>query len=109
MARGTKIDTEVSISCTRRELDSFIRYITVTHDEKLTRLEQARIGLATFLLKDEGALGDDPKKVLGGAAKEIKERRRDPSVLVANAIARDPHGKIPRAALMAMFSGGGRK
>lgn len=102
MARGTKIDTEVSISCTRRELDSFIRYITIIHDEKLTRLEQARIGLATLILKDQNALGDDPKKVLGGAAKAIKDGRR-PSVLVSNAFGG------ARKIRMSPYAGGRRK
>lgn len=60
MAAGSKKDQEVTLLCTRYQLDCFITYMTRLHTSKLSLWHRARIGLATLVLKDKLVLGEDP-------------------------------------------------
>ena len=64
MTRGLKKADEVVMTCTREELDGFIRYMTTLHDSRLSLLVRARIGLATLTAHAEKILGDTPQEVL---------------------------------------------
>lgn len=82
MSRGTKKDTEVTITVTRRELDSFIRYMCSLHDAKLSRIMIARIGLSTLVLRDDKALGQPPKEIL---ADEMLRANKPRGEIITNA------------------------
>jgi len=76
MTRGIKKHEDVTMSCTRQELDQFIRYMTTLHDSRLSLLIRARIGLATLTASAEKVLGEAPKEVLKTeAAKTLKGRK----------------------------------
>lgn len=60
MARGTKKDQELVLTCKREELDCFITYIVRLHSSKLSLWHRARIGLATLALRDKYVLGETP-------------------------------------------------
>ena len=76
MTRGLKKDDEVSLQCTRKELDQFIRYMTTLHDSRLSLLIRARIGLATLTARAEKVLGETPVEVLKTeAAKTLAGRK----------------------------------
>lgn len=62
MTRGTKGADEISMSCTRDELTSFIGYMTRLHDSRLSVFIRARIGLATLFMSTQEVLGEDPKE-----------------------------------------------
>lgn len=64
MSRGMKKDAEVIITVSRRELDSFIRYMCSLHDAKLSRIMIARIGLATLVTRDDKMLGQPAEQIL---------------------------------------------
>jgi len=64
MSRGSKKDSEVIITVTRCELDSFIRYMCSLHDAKLSRIMIARIGLATLITRDDKMLGQPAEVIL---------------------------------------------
>ena len=64
MSRGSKKHAEVIITVTRRELDSFIRYMCSLHDAKLSRIMIARIGLATLVTRDDKMLGQPAEVIL---------------------------------------------
>ena len=64
MVQGGKKDAELTISCTRYELDCFISYMTQLHKSKLSLLHRARIGLATLALSDKIVLGETPEELV---------------------------------------------
>lgn len=64
MTRGIKKGDNVTMSCTRDELDQFIRYMTTLHDSRLSLLIRARIGLATLYAKPKDMLGEEPEDAL---------------------------------------------
>lgn len=76
MSRGNKKDSACLITIERAELDAFIRYMTSLHDDKLSRIMLARVGLACLLVRDETALKGPPKEVLSDALAESGKSRK---------------------------------
>ena len=76
MTRGLKKGDEVSMQCTRDELDSFIRYMTTLHDSRLSLLIRARIGLATLTASAADVLGEKPSDVLATEAAQTMKGRK---------------------------------
>jgi len=70
MSRGNKKDSACLITIERAELDAFVRYMTSLHDDKLSRLMLARVGLACLLVRDEDALKAPADEVLRDARME---------------------------------------
>lgn len=64
MSSHGKKDADVTIRCTRRELNEFITYITKLHVAKQSLLIRARIGLAMLVLTTEQILGEDPEELI---------------------------------------------
>lgn len=82
MSRGSKKDAEVIITVTRRELDSFIRYMCSLHDAKLSRVMIARIGLATLITRDDKLLGQPAEEIL---TQEMARSNKPRGSVIANA------------------------
>lgn len=82
MSRGLKKDAECVINIERRELDSFIRYMTSLHDAKLSRIMLARIALACLITRDEELLKEPPQKIVDEA---MKTSGRKKSALISTA------------------------
>lgn len=76
MTRGLKKGDDVTMSCTRDELDSFIRYMTTLHDSRLSLLIRARIGLATLTASAEKVLGETSENVLATEAAQTMKGRK---------------------------------
>jgi hypothetical protein len=76
MTRGMKKDTLVTINCEREELDAFIHYMTSLHDEQLSRLNVARLGLATLMIKDAQMLDDTPQGIIQREIKKTLANRK---------------------------------
>ena len=85
MTRGLKKGDDVTMSCTREELDQFIRYMTTLHDSRLSLLIRARIGLATLTASSEKVLGETPENVMQTEAAQTMKGRKSTIV--------DPHGR----------------
>jgi hypothetical protein len=85
MTRGLKKGDDVTMSCTREELDQFIRYMTTLHDSRLSLLIRARIGLATLTASSEKVLGETPENVMQTEAAQTMKGRKSTIV--------DPRGK----------------
>lgn len=77
MARGTKKEQELTITCKREELDCFITYMTKLHTSKLSLWHRARIGLATLALKDKYVLGEDPMEFVAREFPKAKSSADD--------------------------------
>ncbi|MCB7130401.1 MAG: hypothetical protein J3T61_12785 [Candidatus Brocadiales bacterium] len=82
MSRGSKKHAEVIITVTRRELDSFIRYMCSLHDAKLSRIMIARIGLATLVTRDDKMLGQPAEVIL---TKEMARSNKPRSDVIGHA------------------------
>lgn len=85
MTRGLKKGDDVTMSCTREELDQFIRYMTTLHDSRLSLLIRARIGLATLTASSEKVLGETPENVMQTEAAQTMKGRKSTIV--------DPRGR----------------
>jgi hypothetical protein len=84
MARGTKRDQQVTIICTRTELDVFISYMTRLHTSKLSLLHRARIGLATLAVTASHALGEDPDEFVKRERPQAKSSSDDHKIIQLN-------------------------
>lgn len=82
MSRGLKKNAECVINVERKELDSFIRYMTSLHDAKLSRIMLARIALACLITRDEETLKEPPQQIVDEA---MKTTGRKKSALVSTA------------------------
>jgi hypothetical protein len=84
MARGTKRDQQVTIICTRTELDVFISYMTRLHTSKLSLLHRARIGLATLAVTASHMLGEDPDEFVKRERPQAKSSSDDHKIIQLN-------------------------
>jgi hypothetical protein len=77
MASHGKKDAEVTIRVTRRELESFITYMTKLHVSKQSLLIRARIGLAVLVMSDKQLLGESPEELIAREKPEAKSSKDD--------------------------------
>lgn len=84
MARGTKRDQIVTITCEREELDCFISYMTRLHTSKLSLLHRARIGLATLAVKASHVLGEAPAELVERELPQAKSSAQDRKIIQLN-------------------------
>lgn len=75
MASHGKKDADVTIRCTRRELNEFITYMTQLHTTKQSLLMRARVGLAVLAMGDEGVLGETPEELIAREKPDAKSSK----------------------------------
>lgn len=77
MSQHGKKDAEVTIRCTRRELNEFVTYMTKLHVAKQSLLIRARIGLAVLCMSDKWVLGESPEEVIAKESQTVKHSKDD--------------------------------